>query len=89
LRHPAIADARNTLHRRIRYATKPDRDGMLDWQRIEASLSDRVPFPRVGHYWLLPERAQDLDLLLEPLPARVEVLVERLVLDLVPADTDA
>src|SRR3546814_20990008 len=70
-------------------AAEPDRDRSLHRQRVQAGLVDPVPSAVERDQILRPERAAQSDLLLDPAAAGLEVLAERLVLDRVPAASDA
>src|SRR5207248_6648719 len=67
----------------------PDRDRPLDRQRVEPGLVDAVVASLDGDHRLAPEAAHYVELLLHPPGAVLEILAERLELDVVPADADA
>src|SRR5262245_49929176 len=88
-RHPAVAHPRRALQHGLGGATEPNGNGAPHGQRIDPRVVDHVFRALVGDQRLGPELAQHLDLLLDASPARVEVLTERVVLHIVPADADA
>src|SRR3979490_1837380 len=67
---------------------EPDRDRALYRQRIQARAIDAVPATFEVHDLLCPQRAQNGDLLLDPLTAVREAHAKGLVLHLIPADAD-
>src|SRR5262249_19216113 len=83
---PAIAKLRDAMQHGLGGSAEPERNWALNRQRVEAGLVDLVPAALERHDLLGPERAKDLDLLLELFAAGMEVLAERLVLDVVPTD---
>src|SRR5499426_3777548 len=88
-RHPAVAHPRRALQHGLGGATEPNGNGAPHGQRIDPRVVDHVLRALVGDQRMGPELAQHLDLLLDASPARVEVLTERVVLHIVPADADA
>jgi hypothetical protein len=78
---PAVAHA-------LFAATEPDWDAPPG-QRLDPGAVDAMPLAGEVHHRLGPKMAQKFDLLLLPPAAVVEVFVQRVVLDVVPACADA
>src|SRR5579872_2745642 len=89
LGEPTVPKPDNTLHRDVAASADPDREWLLYRKRLDAGRFDVVPLSVKGNDFLAEQAPQDFDLLLTPPPTVVEVLAERLVLDRVPADTNA
>jgi hypothetical protein len=83
----AIAESRSSPKYRLGEASEPDRDA-ASGAGIDAGTFDVIELALERHQGLAPELAQELHLLLLAPTASVEVLPERLVLDVVPADAD-
>ncbi len=88
-RDPAVREAGRAAEDRLGLAPHPDGNRPLDGQRLDARVGHAVPPALVGHQLAGPEEPHDLELLLDPPAAIVDVLAERLELDRVPADADA
>src|SRR5437867_4606309 len=88
LREPAVGDLGHALEHGLGHAAEPHRNGALDWERIDAGAVEVVVGALEGHDRLGPQLAHDRDLLGDAPAPGVEVLVQRLVLDVVPADAD-
>src|SRR5262245_15834203 len=86
---PAVGDLCHALEHGLGHAAEPYGNGTLDRQRIDAHAIELVIGALEAHERLGPELAHDRDLLADPPAARVEVLVQRLKLGVVPADADA
>src|SRR3989442_6505404 len=89
MREVAVSEPRDPLHRGIGVAAHPHRDRALHGQWVQPRAVDAMPASLGVHDLLGPEPAQERDLLLDAPSAVCELLAERLVLDEVPADTDA
>ena len=89
LREPAVRDLGHPLEHGLGHAADPHRDGALDRQRIDAGAIEVMVGALEGHHGLGPELAHDRNLLGDAPAPGAEVLVQRLILDVVPADADA
>jgi hypothetical protein len=63
-----------------------DRDGALEWHRVQPGMAHPVPPAHEIHDRLGPQRSEDGNLLLAAPAAVVEVLVEGFKLDRIPPD---
>src|SRR5437667_8231382 len=86
---PAVGDLGHPLEHGLGHAAHPHRDGALDGQRVDAGPIEVMIRAFEGHHRLGPELPYDGDLLADAAAPRVEVLLQGLVLDMVPADTPA
>ena len=84
----AIAETGGAFEGGRRQASEPDRNPAFG-QGQEPGPIDLVVAPRIAQHRLVPETSEQLDLLLLPLSTIAEIFVQGLVLDIVPADTDA
>jgi hypothetical protein len=89
LREPAVGEPAGPPVRGGRLAAEPDRDRPLHRHRREPGAGHPLVRAAERDARLGPQPAQQLDLLLDPAASGGEVLAERLVLDLVPAEPDA
>src|SRR5438132_1385653 len=85
-RHPPLTESRGALEDRLCGTPKPDRNGTLNGQRIDAGIVNVVLCGMVRDQWLGPELTQHLDLLFDPVPTPLKFLAQRIVLDVVPAN---
>src|SRR3546814_8105935 len=85
---PAVREASHPVEDPVRGAAHPDRDAARR-SRFDARERDGVEAALEVHDGLLEEPPEQLDLLGDAAASGVEVLPERLVLHLVPADADA
>ena len=83
----AVADAGSAAQRRLLEAAEPDRD-LPAGPREDRGPVDPVPLTPVVEQRLGPETTEQVDLFLAALPFVREVLVQRFVLDVVPAEPD-
>src|SRR5437773_887826 len=86
MRKPAVRDLGDPLEHGLGHAAHPYRDGALDGQRVDSGPIEVMIRTLEVHHRLGPELPHDRDLLADAAAPRVEVLVQRLVLDVVPAD---
>ena len=84
----AVAESRSSPKNGFGEASEPDRDA-ASWAGIDAGTVDVIELALERYQGLAPELAQELHLLLLAPAASVEALPKRLVLDVVPADSDA
>src|SRR5207249_1861080 len=86
-REPTVGDAPRAFERRFRRGAEPNGNRTLDRHRRDTCAGHLFVRAVEAHRALRPQQAQQLDLLLTPAPAVGEVGAERVVLDLVPAET--
>src|SRR5438132_1334696 len=92
LREPAIRQTANTCDHRFDTrspTTKPQGNGTLDRQRVEASVANVVPAPVEIDYFLRPQRPHHGNLFLRALATIVEILTQSLIFCRVPANANA
>src|SRR5215813_10826906 len=89
LREPAIRQTSNAFDHRFDPrppTTKPQGNGTLDRQRIEASVANVVPAPMEIDHVLRPQRPHHGNLFLRALAPIMEILTQSLILHRVPAN---
>src|SRR5262249_19178560 len=89
LREPAIRQTSNAFDHSFdprSPTTKPQRNGTLDRQRVEASVANVVPAPMEIDHFLRPQRPHHGNLFLRALATIVEILTQSLILHRVPAN---
>ena len=88
-RDPAVGETGGAADDHLAVSSHPHGNRPLDGQGPDAGVGHAVPLSRVGHQLPGPEKPHDLELLLHPPAAILEVLAEGLELDGVPAHADA
>src|SRR6266853_3212412 len=92
LREPTIGQTSNAFDHRFDTrspATKPQGNGTLDRQRVEASVANMVPAPMEIDHVLRPQRPHHGNLFLRALTTIVEILTQSLIFRLDPANPNS
>src|SRR4029450_9670460 len=79
--HPAVGHACGPADHHLALAAHPDRDRPLHRKRIDSRVGNAVPLALPANQVVRPQRAHDLDLLLDALAAGLEALAERFGVD--------
>src|SRR5262245_52155775 len=89
---PAIRQTSNAFDHRFYTGsptTKPQGNGTLDRQRVEASVTDMVPAPMEVDHFLRPQGPHHGNLFLRALATIMEILTQSLIFRRVPANANA
>src|SRR5262249_51155471 len=92
LREPAIRQTSNAFDHCFdprSPTTKPQGNGTLDRQRVEASVTDMVPAPMEIDHFLRPQGPHHGNLFLRALATIVETLTQSLIFRRVPANPNS
>ena len=88
-RHPAVTHFGDSSQYGIGAAAKPDGNRSLPGQGVQSCIGNRVPLTLKGNQRLRPQAAQQRHLFFLASAPRMKILVERYILDGIPAAADA
>lgn len=89
VREESVGQSGGPADRDLGRCTDPDRNRTLAGQWLDSCVIDRVPVSSETDHFVHPKRPHEVDLFLETASAIGERFVQRLVLDIIPADTHA